>query len=122
MTYLCHSVVNLDAVAKAVELLRPSSFEALINKRWSSKFVFPFGPDALYEDLTIDSKGKVSNDRRFFARSGELLYMMLTRAKRGTELGDLLKKRLFDREAPMTRLARAMHVNPRRAAVFRQAG
>lgn len=32
----------------------------------------------------------MSNDRRFFARTGELLYMMLTRAKRGAELGDLL--------------------------------
>src|SRR3546814_6096734 len=69
MTYLRHSFVNFDDFAKAVELLRSSSFEALSNKRWCSKFVFPFGPDALYEDLTLDSKGKVSNERRFFARS-----------------------------------------------------
>ncbi|GHC42524.1 hypothetical protein GCM10010096_11680 [Alcaligenes pakistanensis] len=122
MTYLRHSFVNFEDFAKAVELLRSSSFEALSNKRWSSKFVFPFGPDALYEDLTIDSKGKVNNDRRFFARSGELLYMMLTRSKRGTELGDLLKERLFDREAPMNRLARAMQGNPQRADDFRQSG
>ncbi|MEI2679108.1 MAG: hypothetical protein V9G29_15390 [Burkholderiaceae bacterium] len=108
MAYLRHSFASFDDFAKAIELLRSSSFESRSNKRWSSKFVFPFGPDALYEDLEIDSKGKMSNDRRFFARTGELLYMMLTRAKRGAELGDLLAKRLFDREAPMNRLVRAL--------------
>ena len=93
---------------QSLELLRSSAFEARSNKRWSSKFVFPFGPDALYEDLQIDAKGKMSNDRRFFARTGELLYMMLTRAKRGAELGDMLVKRLFNQEAPMNRLVRVL--------------
>lgn len=122
MAYLRQSFASFDDFAKAVELLRSSSFEARSNKRWSSKFVFPFGPDALYEDLEIDSKGKMSNDRRFFARTGELLYMMLTRAKRGAELGDLLAKRLFDRDAPMNRLARAMQGLPQRADDSRQSG
>jgi len=122
MAYLRHSFASFDDFAKAVELLRSSSFESRSNKRWSSKFVFPFGPDALYEDLEIDSKGKMSNDRRFFARTGELLYMMLTRAKRGAELGDLLAKRLFDREAPMNRLVRAMQGMPQRADESRQSG
>lgn len=122
MVYLRHSFASFDDFAKAVELLRSSSFESRSNKRWSSKFVFPFGPDALYEDLEIDSKGKMSNDRRFFARTGELLYMMLTRAKRGAELGDILAKRLFDREAPMNRLARALQGAPQRADDSRQSG
>lgn len=122
MAYLRYSFASFDDFSKAVELLRSSSFESRSNKRWSSKFVFPFGPDALYEDLEIDAKGKMSNDRRFFARTGELLYMMLTRAKRGAELGDLLAKRLFDREAPMNRLARAMQGVPQRADDSRQSG
>lgn len=122
MAYLRHSFASFDDFAKAVELLRSSSFESRSNKRWSSKFVFPFGPDALYEDLEIDSKGKMSNDRRFFARTGELLYMMLTRAKRGAELGDILAARLFDREAPMNRLALAMQGAPQRADDSRQSG
>lgn len=122
IAYLRHSFPNFDDFAKAVELLRSSSFESRSNKRWSSKFVFPFGPDALYEDLEINAKGKMSNDRRFFARTGELLYMMLTRAKRGTELGDLLAKRLFDREAPMNRLVRAIQGAPQRAEESRQSG
>ncbi len=120
--YLRQSFASFDDFAKAVELLRSSSFEARSNKRWSSKFVFPFGPDALYEDLQVDSKGKMSNDRRFFARTGELLYMMLTRATRGSELGDLLATRLFDRDAPMNRLARAMQGLPQRADDSRLSG
>lgn len=122
MTYLRRSFTNFEDFAKSIELLRSSSFESRSNKRWSSKFVFPFGPDALYEDLAIDSRGNMSNDRRFFARTGELLYLMLMRAKRGAELGDILAKRLFDHEAPMNRLARALQGKPQHADDPRPAG
>jgi hypothetical protein len=54
----------------------------------------------------------MSNDRRFFARTGELLYLMLTRAKKGAELGDTLAKRLFDHDVPMNRLVRALQGPP----------
>ncbi|MFM0526452.1 hypothetical protein PQR11_15875 [Paraburkholderia strydomiana] len=110
--YLRQAFTSFDDFAKAIELLRSSSFESHSNKRWSSKFTFPFGPDALYEDLQIDAKGNMSNDRRFFARTGELLYLMLTRSKNGAELGDLLAKRLFERSAPMNRLTRALQGAP----------
>ncbi len=122
MTYLRHSFASFADFAKAIELLRSSSFESRSNKRWSSKFVFPFGPDALYEDLGIDSRGRMSNDRRFFARTGELLYLMLTRAKRGAELGDILAKRLFDPAAPMNRLVRALQGERQCADEPRQSG
>ena len=122
VAYLRQAFTSFDDFAKAIELMRSCSFETLSNKRWSSKFVFPFGPDALYEDLEIDSKGNMSNDRRFFARSGELLYLMLTRAKRGAELGDLLSRRLFDRSAPMNRLARALQGVPQSAEEPRTSG
>jgi hypothetical protein len=122
----CHIYVQsstaLTTSLKPVELLRSSSFEAKSNKRWSSKFVFPFGPDAMYEDLRIDADGGASNDRRFFARSGELLYLMLCRAKRGPELGDQLVKRLFDATAPMNRLVKALQGQPQRAGDHRDVG
>lgn len=107
MDYLRKVFTKFDDFAKAIELLRSSAFEARSNKRWSSKFVFPFGPDALFEDLRVDSGG-AANDRRFFARTGELLYLMLSRAKRGPELGQKLVERLFDRSVPMNRLVRAL--------------
>lgn len=110
--YLRQRFTEFDDFAKAIELLRSSAFEARSNKRWSSKFVFPFGPDALYEDVRVKDDGAASNDRRFFARGGELLYLILSRAKRGAELGTLLRERLFDATAPMNRLARALQGEP----------
>jgi hypothetical protein len=105
--YLREAFLTFDDFVKAVELLRSSAFEARSNKRWSSKFIFPFGPDALYEDLRIDSSG-ASNDRRFFARTGEILYLMLCRAAKGPALGKGLVERLFASSAPLNRLARAL--------------
>jgi hypothetical protein len=122
MSYLREVFTNFDDFAKSIELLRSSAFEAQSNKRWSSKFVFPFGPDALYEDLRIGSDGSASNDRRFFARTGELLYLMLCRAKRGPELGDQLVQRLFDRTAPMNRLVKALQGESQHAADYRPVG
>lgn len=121
MGYLRQAFASFDDFAKAIELLRSSAFEARSNKRWSSKFVFPFGPDALYEDLRIDSGG-ASNDRRFFARTGELLYLMLCRAARGPQLGTLLAQRLFDKSAPMNRLVRALQGEPQLASDARDVG
>ena len=112
LAYLRERFTEFDDFARAIELLRSSAFEARSNKRWSSKSVFPFGPDALYEDVRVKDDGAASNDRRFFARGGELLYLMLSRAKRGAELGSLLKERLFDSTAPMNRLARALQGEP----------
>jgi hypothetical protein len=122
MGYLRRVFNTFDDFAKAIELLRSSAFEARSNKRWSSKFVFPFGPDALYEDLRIDADGGASNDRRFFARTGELLYLMLSRAKNGSELGKQLVDRLFDRSAPMNRLVRALQGETQRADDDRAVG
>ncbi|WP_422731829.1 hypothetical protein ACOV1V_02340 [Leclercia pneumoniae] len=122
MAYLRQSFTCFDDFAKTIELLRSSSFESRSNKRWSSKFVFPFGPDSLYEDLQINARGGMSNDRRFFARTGELLYLMLTRAKRGAELGDILVKSLFDSAAPMNRLAKALQGAPQYADDSRYSG
>jgi len=121
LEYLRAAFSCFDDFAKAIELLRSSAFEVRSNKRWSSKFVFPFGPDALYEDLRFGPNG-VSNDRRFFARTGELLYLMLCRAKGGPELGKALVARLFDPSAPMNRLVRVLQGHPQRADTERDAG
>lgn len=121
MNYLQQVFLSFDDFAKAIELLRSSAFEARSNKRWSSKFVFPFGPDALYEDLRVDSGG-ASNDRRFFARTGELMYLMLCRAARGHELGQKLIERIFNSKVPMNRLVKALQGEPQLANDARDVG
>jgi hypothetical protein len=62
-----------------VALIRSTSLEVDSNKRWTSKFVFPYGKDCLFEDLDSNT---ATNDRRFFGRTGEVLYLMLCRATR----------------------------------------
>jgi len=121
MGYLRKVFTSFEDFAKVIELLRSSAFEARSNKRWSSKFVFPFGPDALFEDLRIDSGG-ASNDRRFFARTGEILYLMLSRASRGPELGAKLVERLFNKNAQMNKLVKALQGDPQLALNARDVG
>jgi len=87
--YLRRRFSSFKGFAALVQFLQASAIEGDSNKRWTSKFVFPFGPHCLYEDL--DAKGK-SNDRRFFGRTGELLYLMLCRSGLGEELVQQLQE------------------------------
>ncbi len=75
---------------EVVSLARSTSLEMNSNKRWTSKFVFPYGKDCLYEDL---DKNAGSNDRRFFGRTGEILYLMLCRSQLKQELLSALKEK-----------------------------
>jgi hypothetical protein len=91
-----------------VSFLQSSAIEGNSNKRWSSKFVFPFGTNALYEDVSVTATGGVTTDRRFFARTGEVLYLMLCRSARAADLRERLAKRFLTAEAPYDGLARAL--------------
>lgn len=84
-SYLKSRFESFKDFAEIVKFLQSSAIEGDSNKRWSSKFVFPYGPDCLYEDLRVTGD-KVTNDRRFFGRTGELLYLMLCRSGRGEEI------------------------------------
>jgi hypothetical protein len=74
---------SFDDFVEVAALIRSSSIEVNSNKRWTSKFVFPYGKHCLYEDLDNNAS---TNDRRFFGRTGEVLYLMCCRAKRKKEL------------------------------------
>lgn len=84
-SYLKSRFESFKDFAEIVKFLQSNAIEGDSNKRWSSIFVFPYGPDCLYEDLRVD-RNKVTNDRRFFGRTGELLYLMLCRSGRGAEI------------------------------------
>lgn len=118
MSYLQEVFDSFNDFARVIELLRSSSFEINSNKRWSSKFVFPFGPDALYEDLRIDKSE--TNDRRFFARTGEILYLMLCRAENKNELGELLVKRLLKSDLSLNRLVKAIQGDKQEAKLAKE--
>jgi len=90
-SYLRRHFHSFEEFCEIVSMVRSTSLEVDSNKRWTSKFVFPYGQGCLYEDLDNNAS---TNDRRFFGRTGELLYLMLCRAKRKDELLAALNKRL----------------------------
>ncbi len=107
-SYLRDRFESFNDFAAVLSFLQGSAIEGTSNKRWSSKFVFPFGPHALYEDVNVKPSGSVSNDRRFFARSGELLYLMLCRSQHADALRGLLVTKFLESPAPYDSMARAL--------------
>lgn len=89
--YLKQHFHSFDNFCEVVALVRTASLEVDSNKRWTSKFVFPYGNQCLYEDLDNNA---TTNDRRFFGRTGEVLYLMLCRTQRKQELRAAIKERL----------------------------
>ena len=91
--------------AEIISLLRSTSLELHTNKRWSSKFVFPYGADCLYEDLNKDAK---TNDRNFFGRTGEMLYLILSRSLNKEVLLKLFSEHLLFRDSSWNQIARSL--------------
>lgn len=105
--YIRERFETFQDFAAVVTFLQTSAIEGGSNKRWSSKFVFPFGTSALYEDLNVTASS-VSNDRRFFARTGEILYLMLCRSERAPVLKEKLVQRLLAADTPYDKLVKAL--------------
>lgn len=79
--YLKNRFHSFAEFARVIQLLRGAVVERDRNKRWSSRFVFPFGTNALYEDLNVNERtNKASREYINFGRTGELLYLMLCRS------------------------------------------
>lgn len=95
-SYLKNHFHSFEDFCEIVALVRSTSFEVNSNKRWTSKFVFPYGRDCLYEDLDNNA---TTNDRRFFGRTGELLYLMFCRTKHSQELLAALNDRFSKLDA-----------------------
>jgi len=72
---------NFVNFAHAVQLLRAMEIEPERGRRWTSRHLTPHGPALFYADVKESSGKGYSNDRRFFARGGELLYLMLHRSR-----------------------------------------
>ncbi len=88
-----------------VEYFQNTSVEPHRQRRWTSRFIFPYGSDCLYADLPGDLG---SPDRRFFARGGELLYLMLCRSGCGPEIAELINNSLLRDTDPWNQVAKAL--------------
>lgn len=86
-----------------IEMLRGSTVESQRDRRWTSRFVFPFGPKALYVDVNIGSNNQPTQEYINFGRTGELLYLMLCRSTSSSQLKEPIGK-LFLGDNPWNNL------------------
>ncbi len=69
---------TFESFYNAINILSSLTFEPLSKKRWTSKFIYPISSEYIWCDF--DNKNH-SEDRRFFCRGGEIVYLMLCRAE-----------------------------------------
>ena len=105
------STLSFHEFATIITTLRSTAVESDTNRRWSSRFVFPFGPDGLYEDLNIRA-GRTSREYINFGRTGELLYLMLCRSKSVMNLSKSLVL-LLDENRPLNMLLKRLQPEQR---------
>ena len=111
-SYLRKRFHSFHDFARIVMMIRGGDVEAASNKRWTSRFVFPFGPNALYEDLIGNAAtGTVSRDYINFGRTGELLYLMLCRSGMKEQLRDGLE-RVLSPSGPWNQIVGLLQPNP----------
>ncbi|WP_426052875.1 hypothetical protein [Bacillus sp. DC4300-2b2] len=108
--YLQSNFDNFVDFYEAIRFLQNNTIEGENNKRWSSQFIFPYGEECLYEDLRINGE-RVQNDRRFFGRTGEILYLMLSRSHRGEQLLPFLEAHILNSSSVFNRLAKKLQPN-----------
>ena len=80
-SYLIPRFQSFHQFTDLVGMLPGAGVENETNRRWSSRFLFPFGTNAVYEDVIIDKHGEARRDYINFGRTGELLYLMLSRSQ-----------------------------------------
>jgi hypothetical protein len=106
-SYLKERFNSFHDFAQLVRALRSCAVEGHTNKRWSSRFIFPFGAAAVFEDLNIKEDG-TSREYINFGRTGELLYLMLARSSLRDELAEMLPKRILDENNKWNHLVRQL--------------
>jgi hypothetical protein len=105
-SYLRDRFRSFSRLARVIEFYQSTAIEPHRQRRWTSKFIFPYGPQCLYADLPGNING--SPDRRFFARSGELLYLMLSRSGAGPEISKEVSAKLLRDEESWNRVITAL--------------
>lgn len=110
LDYLQNNFDNFEDFYETIKFLQKNTIEGENNKRWSSQFIFPYGKECLYEDLRV-KENKVQNDRRFFGRTGELLYLMISRSESGAEILGFLESSILNSNSIYNRLAQLLQPN-----------
>jgi hypothetical protein len=92
-SYLRGRFDTFAELVDVIRLLRRITVDPGSERSWTTQFVFPIGPAALYEAILEKGDG-FERTRRVFTRTGEIAYLMLTRAS------EPLRAKIRDRLAP----------------------
>tara|TARA_R110002020_G_scaffold50821_5_gene143883 strand:- start:6607 stop:8169 length:1563 start_codon:yes stop_codon:yes gene_type:complete len=105
--YLKERFTKFSAFRNAVDLLRSAEIQGGA-KRTTSRHLAPRGPALLSADFGEKKGNKINKDRRFFARGGELFYLMLNRSSQTELLEAKIKERLLTEDSRWNSLAKVL--------------
>lgn len=96
-SYLRGRFDSFHAFVEIVILLRNITLDSGSDRGWTNKRIYPIGPAALYDERDK----KFNSTRNFFTRTGELAYLMISRASKDLRK-EIAKKliQIFDPSAP----------------------
>lgn len=102
--YLQQSFGEFGKLAKTIDVLRAAEVESAFVERWTSRHLLPLGPSMLFADV---SDGNLKPDKRVFRRTGEMLFLMLNRAREGVrqDLERLVVDRIVRLRHPLNGLS-----------------
>jgi len=103
-SYLRDRFEKFEAARQAVKIVKGLELDALNNRRYTSRFLAPRGPNLILNDVDL----KFAADRMFFGRGGEMVYLMLTRSGYGTVLAEEIKSLFLSPNDPTERLVRRL--------------
>lgn len=92
LDYLRQSFSGFDNFKEHVRLLQRLALDPNSSVRWTSRFIFPIGVDAMYTDLGND----LTREAVYFKRNGEIIYLMLSRSSLADKLREKFSKLLAD--------------------------
>lgn len=106
--YLKERFPRFRSFVNRVHLVRRGVMDAGNAKQWNYQMLYPMGPEALY----VPTDDEFGRNRILFTRTGELAYLMLTRADKHLrdELHVLLEKK-FDPNSQKNKLVASLLPN-----------
>lgn len=96
---------NIMSLAQAIKVLRSQELDVSNRRRWTSRFLAIKGPNMICSDFREQNW---SRDRRFFARGGELVYLMLNRSKYAENIMKEINNKFLNVESHMNQLCEAI--------------
>lgn len=94
---------DIQSLLQAVRILRSQEIDISNQRRRTSKFLAVKGPDMICGDVR---EGDWTRDRRFFARGGELVYLMLNRSDKVHQVKGLIENRFLKSDNPISIIAK----------------